>query len=139
MEYFVDLGTALLYGGVGLVLMVVGFVVIDLLTPGKLGRIIVDERNRTAALVAGAALLAVGAIVTAAIVAAEGNLGEGLAQAAGYGLVGILLMGIAFKVIDLMTPGHLGRIVVGEGDQPVSYVIGAALVSIGAILAAAIS
>ena len=139
MNYLTDLATGLLYGAEGLVLMMLGFGVIDLLTPGKLGRLLVEERNHSAGIVTGAGLLAIGAIVTASIAAAEGDLGEGLAEAAGYGIVGILLMGIAFKVIDLLTPGHLGRLV-AEGDrQPVAYLIGASLLSIGAILAAAIS
>ena len=139
MNYLTDLATGLLYGAEGLVLMMLGFGVIDLLTPGKLGRLLVEERNHSAGSVTGAGLLAIGAIVTASIAAAEGDLGEGLAEAAGYGIVGILLMGIAFKVIDLLTPGHLGRLV-AEGDrQPVAYLIGASLLSIGAILAAAIS
>ena len=139
MNYLTDLATGLLYGAEGLALMILGFAVIDLLTPGKLGRLLVEERNHAAGVITAAGILAIGAIVTAAIAAAEGNLGEGLSQTAGYGIVGIVLMGIAFKVIDVLTPGHLGHLVAEGGRQPVTYLIGAALLSIGAILAAAIS
>ena len=139
MNYLTDLAAALLYRAEGPVLMMLGFAVIDLLTPGNLGRLLVEERNQAAGIVTGAALLAIGAIVTAAIAASEGELGEGLAQAAGYGVVGILLMGIAFKVVDVLTPGHLGHLVAAGGREPVTYLIGASLLSVGAILAAAIS
>jgi uncharacterized membrane protein YjfL (UPF0719 family) len=138
-EYLIDLAGGLLYGTEGLALMVLGYYVIDLVIPGNLGRILVHDRSRDAGIITAAGLLGVGAIVTVAIWNAEGQLLEGLAQAGGYGLVGIVLMGISFKVIDVITPDKLGHIVAGEEDQPVTYMIAAALVSLGAILAAAIS
>ena len=139
MDYFVDLASGLLYGALGIALMMLGYLMIDLVTPGHLGRVLLEERNRDAGLIVSAGLGAVGVIVTAAIWNAEGALGEGLAQAAGYGVVGIVLMGVAFKVIDVMTPGHLGNLIMSEEHQPISYSIGAALLAVGAILAAAIS
>ncbi|MBA2794653.1 MAG: DUF350 domain-containing protein [Thermoleophilaceae bacterium] len=138
-QYFIDLASGLLYGALGIALMMLGYLMIDLVTPGRLGRILVEERNRDAGVIVSAGLAAVGIIVASAIWHAEGELGEGLAEAAGYGLMGILLMGVAFKVIDLVTPGHLGHLVMGEEHAPVSYSIGAALLAVGAILAAAIS
>ncbi len=138
-EYLIDLAGGLLYGAEGLLLMVLGYYVIDLVVPGNLGKVLVHDRSRDAGLITAAGLLGIGAIVTVAIWNAEGHLVQGLAQAGGYGLVGIALMGISFKVIDLITPDQLGHIVAGEDDQPVTYMISAALVSLGAILAAAIS
>ncbi len=138
-DYFIDLAGGLLYGAEGIVLMAIGYVVIDLLTPGNLGKIMVEQRNRDAGIITGAALLGIGIIVTVAIFSAEGNLGQGLAQAGGYGLVGILLMGVAFRVIDVLTPDRLGHIVMSNEDHPVTYMISASLVAVGAILAAAIS
>ena len=138
-DYFIDLAGGLLYGAEGIALMAIGYVVIDLLTPGNLGKIMVEQRNRDAGIITGAALLGIGIIVTVAIFSAEGNLGQGLAQAGGYGLVGILLMGVAFRVIDVLTPDRLGHIVMSNEDHPVTYMISASLVVVGAILAAAIS
>jgi len=138
-DYFIDLAGGLLYGAEGIVLMAIGYVVVDLLTPGNLGKIMVEQRNRDAGIITGAALLGIGIIVTVAIYSAEGNLGQGLAQAGGYGLVGILLMGVAFRVIDALTPDRLGHIVMSNEDHPVTYMISASLVAVGAILAAAIS
>lgn len=116
-----------------------GYYVIDLVIPGNLGKVLVHDRSRDAGLITAAALLGIGAIVSVAIWNAEGNLAQGLARAGGYGVVGIVLMGISFKVIDVITPDRLGHIIAGEGDQPVTYMIAAALVSLGAILAAATS
>jgi uncharacterized membrane protein YjfL (UPF0719 family) len=138
-DYLIDLVGGLLYGVEGIALMALGYVVIDLLTPGNLGRIMVEERNRDAGIIVGAALIGIGTIVTVAIYSAEGRLGQGLLQAGGYGLVGILLMGVAFRVIDVLTPDRLGDIVMSNDDHPVTYMISASLVAVGAILAAAIS
>ncbi len=135
-----DMGIALLFGLVGIVLLVVGYKVIDLLTPGDLGRQLCEDRNRNAGVIVSAGVLSIGIIVTSAIVAADGDLGKGLGQSAGFGLVGILLLAVAFAVIDAFTPGRLGDIVMGEeGHEPMVFVTGAALLSVGAIVAAAIS
>jgi uncharacterized membrane protein YjfL (UPF0719 family) len=144
MDYLSDLatelGAGLLYGFVGIALLALGYVVIDLLTPGHLGRQLCEDRNRNLGVIVSAAMLAIGIIVTSAIIASDGDLAKGLGESAGFGLVGIILLGVAFAVVDLITPGKLGDIVTGEeGHEPMVFVTGAALLSIGGIVAAAIS
>src|SRR5687767_10618037 len=109
-----DMGIALLFGLVGVVLLVIGYRVIDLLTPGNLGRQLCEDRNRNAGVIVASGVLSIGIIVTSAIVASDGDLGKGLGQSAGFGLVGILLLAVAFIAIDLITPGKLGDVVMGE-------------------------
>lgn len=144
MDYLSDLakelGAGLLYGFVGIALLALGYRVIDWLTPGHLGRQLCEDRNRNLGVIVSAAMLAIGIIVTSAIIASDGDLGKGLGESAGFGLVGIALLGLAFAVVDLITPGKLGDIVTGEeGHEPMVFVTGAALLSIGGIVAAAIS
>lgn len=144
MDYLSDLakelGAGLLYGFVGIALLALGYRVIDWLTPGHLGRQLCEDRNRNLGVIVSAAMLAIGIIVTSAIIASDGDLGKGLGESAGFGLVGIALLGLAFAVVDLITPGRLGDIVTGEdGHEPMVFVTGAALLSIGGIVAAAIS
>ena len=138
-EYVTDLASAGLYGLVGIALLALGYVVIDLLTPGHLGKLILVEQNRNAGIIAVGAMLAVGAITATAIASSDGDLGEGLAESAGYGVIGILLMGVAFVVIDLLTPGRLGDHVTHEEDQPAALLMASTLVAVGAIVAASIS
>lgn len=57
----------LLYAGVGIFVFLVGFFVLDLLTPGKLWAEIHDQRNIGVAIVAGAMSLGLAIIVAAAI------------------------------------------------------------------------
>lgn len=138
-DFLTEIASALLYGGVGIVLMALGFLVIDLLTPGNLGHLVCVERNRSAGIITAAGLLAVGGIVTTAIASADGSLGEGLAETAGYGGAGVIMLALAYIVIDLITPGRLGDFVEAEGEQPAAYMTAAALIAVGAIVAAAIS
>ena len=135
-----DALAGLLYGFVGITLMMAGFAVIDLLTPGRLGELIVHHRRRDVGIVAASAMLAVGAIVTSAILASDGELDRGLAETAAFGAVGIALLGIAFVAVDRITPGRLGEILTDEHEDPaVAYVTAASLLAVGAIIAAAIS
>jgi uncharacterized membrane protein YjfL (UPF0719 family) len=134
---------ALAYGAVGIALMALGYLIVDLITPGKLGELIWTERNRGAGLVLAAQLVGVGAIVTTAILTSEEGLGAGLVSTAAYGLLGILLMAVAFFALDLITPGKLGEIVVEteerEGVHPACWVVAATYVVAAAIVAAALS
>jgi uncharacterized membrane protein YjfL (UPF0719 family) len=57
----------LLYAGIGMLVFVVGFVILDLLTPGKLWEEIRTKQNVAVAQFAGAVAIALGIIVAAAI------------------------------------------------------------------------
>jgi hypothetical protein len=133
-----DLAAVLAYGGAGLVLMTGGYLLVDVATPGPLRDLIWAQRNRNAALLLSSGLLAVGIIVTAAIVASEGDLGTGVVSALGYGLAGLALMALAFVLIDLATPGRLGAVLAEPEPHPAAWVSAAVHLAMGAIIAAAI-
>ncbi len=140
MNYLEQLASALAYGALGLILLVVGYFVIDLLTPGHLGKAISRTQSRSAAVVLGAMLLALGAVVASSIAAARGdNTWKGLGETLGYSLVGIVLLAVSFTVVDALTPGKLGDVLESERVEPVAWVLAAFMVGVGAILAAAIS
>ena len=139
IELLTDLASGLLFGLVGVALLALGYLVIDLLTPANLGELLCDKRNRNAGLVVASALLSLGGIITTAIATSHDRLGEGLAETAGFGLLGILLLAVAFTVVDAITPGRLGETVTSEGEQPAALMTAAALLSVGGIVAASIS
>ncbi|MES2158997.1 MAG: DUF350 domain-containing protein [Pseudomonadota bacterium] len=58
---------SLLYAGVGIVVFVLGFVILDLLTPGKLWEEIRDKQNLAVAQFAGAIAIGLAIVVAAAI------------------------------------------------------------------------
>ncbi|XVQ12714.1 DUF350 domain-containing protein [Spirillospora sp. CA-255316] len=133
-------GAALAYGAIGIGLMALGYLVVEVTTPGNLGRQIWTDRNRGAALILAAKLLGVGAIVTTAIAASEDDLAAGLLSTVTYGVIGIVLMTVAFYTLDLLTPGKLGATVVDARElHPSCWVVAAADLGTAAIVAAAIS
>lgn len=138
-EMLSGLLSALAYGGVGIALLALGYLLVDLVTPGNLRRQIWEQRNRNAALVLVSGLAAVAIIVTTAILTSEDGLALGLLSTALYGVLGILVMAVAFVLLDLATPGRLGALLVDEAPHPAVWVTAAVNLAVGAITAAAIS
>nr|WP_128892633.1 DUF350 domain-containing protein [Erythrobacter sp. HKB08] len=58
---------SLAYSLMGIALFIVTFVVVDLLTPGKLWQEIIEKQNRAVATMAGACAIAIAIVVGAAI------------------------------------------------------------------------
>lgn len=58
---------SLLYAGIGILVFVVGFFILDMLTPGKLWEEINQKQNRAVATFAGAVAIGLAIIVAAAI------------------------------------------------------------------------
>jgi len=129
----------LAYAAVGTLVLGLGYVVLDAITPGNLRHLVYADHNGNAAVLAGANLLALGGIVTTAIVTSDDDLGAGVLEAGVYGLLGIGLLAVAFQVVDRLTPGDLGQICTDPQGTPAVWVTAAFQVALGAVLAAAIS
>ena len=129
----------LAYAGVGAIVLALGYLALDAITPGNLRHLVYSDHNTNAAVLAGANVLALGGIVTTAIVTADNQLGRGVVDAAVYGLLGIALLALSFKVLDRLTPGDLGQICTDPQGTPAVYVTAAFQIALGAVLAAAIS
>jgi uncharacterized membrane protein YjfL (UPF0719 family) len=134
-----ELVSAVLYGGLGLLLLTAGYFMLDVMIPGRIGELLVVQRSRNVGLVVSAGLLSIGIVVGTALWSAEGDLSEGLSAAAGYGVLGILLLAATFRVVDLKTPGRLGEIIRDDHDHPVAWVLASMLLAAGIVQAAAIS
>ncbi|WBC13292.1 DUF350 domain-containing protein [Micromonospora sp. WMMA1998] len=140
MEHLVtDLLVTLAYGVLGVVLMAIGYALVDLATPGKLHELIWTERNRNATVLLASNLLGVGTVVVAAIVASDDDFALGLVGAAAYGILGLVIMAAAFVLLDVATPGKLGELLVDPEPHPAVWISATVHVATGAIIAAAIS
>lgn len=143
MDLLTDLAAGLLsglgYAAVGTVLLVLGYKVIDWITPGRLTELVYTDRNRNAALVTCAGLFAIGLVITTAILTSEDDFARGVTSAAGYGLLGIVLLAVTFKIVDAVTPGDLGIICTDAESHPAVWVSAVTHVIMGALLAAALS
>ena len=102
----------LAYSGVGLVVLVVGFFVIDALTPGKLGALVM-EGNPNAAVLAATALV--------------------------YGAVGVAAQGVGFVVLDMLTPGRLGVVCEAPKLHPAAFVSAAVQLSTALVVCASLT
>lgn len=138
MEDFInDLGPIAAWLGVSLALMVVGFIVIDVLTPGNL-RAQVSENMNAALLVAGK-LTAVGIIVGGAVLASPDALDEALVQAALYGMTGILASSGVFLLLDAALPVKLRELVGEDRFDPAAVVAMGSEIAVALVIAAALS
>ncbi|MFG3440732.1 DUF350 domain-containing protein [Nonomuraea sp. NPDC047897] len=131
-------GAIAAYAAVGVILMIVGFYVIDLATPGKLSAIIRTERNPNATLLATSALAAVGLIVAASIWSSGGRLAEGLAGTAVFGLVGIVVQTVAMLAFDKVVGISVRELVKEPELQPGARLLGVTHLAIGLITAVAV-
>src|SRR4051794_9924675 len=91
--------------------MALGYVLIDWLTPGKLRDLIWTDRNPNASLLLAANQLGIALIVFTAIFTSYDSFVQGLASTVIFGVIGIAVMGLAFLVLDWMTPGRLGEVI----------------------------
>ena len=134
-----SIGFAVAYTAVGIALLTLGFFALDLLTPGKLGRHIHEERSVNAAIVLAAGFLGQGAIVFASIwTNGTSAFGEALLYTVVFGILGVLLQAVAFVVLDLITPGKLGAHVTEVAFHPASLVLAAVQLAVSAIVVASI-
>ncbi|MBX9397405.1 DUF350 domain-containing protein [Streptomyces sp. TRM72054] len=143
-EIFESAGTALLYGLVGFVVMAVGFIALDLVTPGKLVHVVWTERNRGAAVLLAGQTVAIGLVIDQSIRASESEqgLGYGLFSTLLYGLAGVVVMTLIACVIGLLTPGRLGHAVLDDQDgrpHPAAWVQAAIYIGTAFMVGAAVS
>jgi len=132
-------GRSIVFGLVGIGLMAVGYLLVDILTPGKLRDLIFVERNPNAGVLLAANQLGIAAIVFTAIFTSYDSFGEGLASTVIFGLVGIVIMGVAFLVLDMLTPGKLGEVICSPERHPAAIVSAASHFGAALIICACIA
>jgi uncharacterized membrane protein YjfL (UPF0719 family) len=133
------LAYTLAYVGVSVVLLALGFALLDRLTPGRLGEVIMAQRNKNAARVAAAGMIGLSIVIGTAVITTHDNFTVGLISTSMFGLVGVILQGVVFFALDKLTPGNLGDVVCDPEDHPGSLVVAASLIAAGLLVAACIS
>jgi uncharacterized membrane protein YjfL (UPF0719 family) len=130
-------GQTLAYTGVGLAILVVGFYVMDALTPGKLGTL-VGEGNPNAAVLAGTTLLALGLVMWFAIFF-TGAGWDGLDDALVFGLVGVAAQAAGFVIIELLIPGSVRDCVQDVRFHTQTAVLSGAQIAIALVICASLT
>lgn len=129
----------LLYFAVGAAVLSLGFLALDLLTPGNLRTQVYIDKNPNAAILLSANHLALAIIVVTAILTSADTLGQGLVDSAVYGLVGVVLQAVALRLLDAFVPADLRGLVNEPHASGAAWAVAVTLVAIGAVNAAALS
>lgn len=129
----------ILYFAVGMAVLLVGFYMVDWLTPGKLRQLVFIDRRPNAVVVAGAMYIALTTVIISAITNSYSQLGQGLLGVAVYGLMGVILLGIAMLTMHLLIPGSFHEHVDEPELHPGSFAVALILLAVGGVTAAAVS
>lgn len=131
------IGQALAYSGVGLAVLVAGYYMMDLLTPGHLGHH-VAQGNANAAILVCATLVSLGLIEFFAIFF-TGAGWRGLDDAAVFGAIGVLAQVVGFFVLEALIPGKLSALVVRERFHPAAAVAAAVQLAVALVVCASLT
>jgi uncharacterized membrane protein YjfL (UPF0719 family) len=129
----------ILYFLVGMAVLVVGFFMVDVLTPGKLRQMVFVDRRPNAVVLACAMYIALATVIISAIVNSYSQLGQGLIGVAVYGFMGVVLQGIALLTLHLVIPGDFHEHVDEPELHPASFAVALMLLAVGGVTAAAVS
>ncbi|MGI5126697.1 DUF350 domain-containing protein [Pseudonocardia sp. CA-107938] len=130
-------GAILLYALLGLLLILIGFWAVDITTPGPLNRM-VRAGNPGSVVVTASGMLGMALVIVTAISVSSGTLLEGLLQTLIFGLVGIVAQVVAVRILEWVTGIDVGAVLKAENLLPQAWVVAAAQVAIGTVVAVAI-
>jgi hypothetical protein len=130
-------GAIVLYAVLGVLLMLLGFYAVDVTTPGPLTRMVRDGLPNSV-LVAAAGMVSMAFIVVVAIYSASGVLLDGLLSTLIFGLVGILAQVGGVRLLEWVTGIDIGAVLAAERVQPQAWVVAAAHLALGLVVAVAI-
>lgn len=138
-DLFSAIGYGAAYGLLGTVVLALAWLVLDVLTPGKLGDQL--KTSQSAGLVAATWMVAQGAIIFTAIwTNASSGFGDALLWTISFSILGVLMQTIAFRLVDLVTPGRLGEEITVDGEtQPLAKLASAVIIAVALIVIASIS
>jgi uncharacterized membrane protein YjfL (UPF0719 family) len=129
----------ILYFLVGTAVLILGFIVVDILTPGKLRQQVFIDRRPNAVVLACANYIALAAVIISAITNSYSKLGQGLVGVAVYGLMGVVLQGIAILSMHFVIPGDFHEHIDEPELHPAAFATGVMLLAVGGVTAAALS
>lgn len=141
MEAFRDnLALTASYSLVGITVLIVGFIALDLVTPGKLRELVWVEHNRNAVILTTAMVIGQSIVLIGSLFATEFLvLWQALLHTLAYNGVAIAVMMWSFVLVDWLTPGRLGSLLFEDDEEhPASWITAAIFVGIGAVIGVAL-
>jgi uncharacterized membrane protein YjfL (UPF0719 family) len=139
-DLFTSLWHTVAYTGVGVFLLVFGFWVLDLVTPGDLRSAVFRFKAIDAGLVAGAHMISMALIIIAAIHSSAEKFSEGIVSTFAHGVVGVVLLALALILVDALTPENF-RESLTDNDPTLTggaLLMAAVELAVGAVVAVSI-
>ncbi len=127
------------YFAVGVIVLILGFLMVDVLTPGNLRQLVFIDRRPNAVVLASAMYIALAIVIISAIASSYSQLGQGLIGVAVYGIIGVALQGAALLILQIAVPGRFREHVEEPELHPAAFATATMLVAVGGVIAAAIS
>ena len=127
------------YFVVAIAVLLVGFFMVDVLTPGSLRREVFVERRPNAVVIASATFAAIATVIVAAILTSSDELAQGLLDVAIYGVMGVVLQAISLIILDVAVPGRLRDHIEDPTLHPGAFATATVLLTVGAIAAASLT
>ena len=124
---------------VGTAVLILGFIMVDVLTPGKLRQLVFIDRRPNAVMLACANYIALAAVIISAITNSYSQLGQGLVGVAVFGLIGVVLQGIALLSLHFIIPGDFHEHIDEPELHPAAFAVAVMLLAVGGVTAAALS
>ncbi|WP_080796733.1 DUF350 domain-containing protein [Corynebacterium pacaense] len=136
-DYLINgtLGT-LSYFVLAALILVLGFVILDLITPGKLHELVFVHHLPNAAAITVAQQVSMGIIVVTAVLTSSDVLWEGLVETAVFGLLGLLIQVVVMVLLEVLIPGRFRDLVEDPTLRSGAVVAAVILVIVGAVNAA---
>lgn len=128
-----------LYFLVGAAVLVAGFLMVNLLTPGDLRRLVFIDRRPNAVVLAATMYVALAIVTIAAIYASSNQLAQGLIGVAVYGIVGVALQGVALVILEIAVPGRFREHIDAPALHPAVFTTAVMLLAVAGVIAAALS
>lgn len=128
-----------LYFLVGAAVLVAGFLMVNLLTPGDLRRLVFIDRRPNAVVLAATMYVALAIVTIAAIYASSNQLAQGLIGVAVYGIVGVALQGVALVILEIAVPGRFREHIDTPALHPAVFATAVMLLAVAGVIAAALS
>ena len=131
------IGAILLYAVLGVLMMLLGFFAVDLTTPGPLNKQ-VREGRPNAVIVTAAGMVGISFIVVVSIYASSGALLDGLLTTLIFGVVGIVAQVLGARLLEWVTGIDMKALLTAETTVPQTYLVAAAHIALGLVVAVAI-
>ncbi|QKT06140.1 DUF350 domain-containing protein [Gordonia sp. X0973] len=127
------------YGLLGILVLLVGYLALDVVTPGSLRTLLWKEGHQNSVILTAGYLISLGVVYAASVhssVLVE-HRWQGLLFSAIYSLVAIAIMCFSFVLIDWLTPGRLGELMM-TGNSAVVWINIVVFVTLGVSMGAAL-